>query len=428
MKIKPSSVVLVIALLFAAPLSAQVKFVDVTGNGASENEAIKMALVQALIQVNGASIESSTDISSEYEQVMTDIETAITASSSIKEEVKTATGGYISSYDLLEREDKSGEVIVKIRAYVLVYDPTNPNPGSRPRVVILPFYTKGAKIEADGLNLPTFADEMAMKTSAQLGEIGYFTIIEGSQLDPEIKKELNYSISADVDPTMQAKMGRLLSADYVVSGVITELATDKTKSNQTRAAIRGSMKITDAATGARVGIDSVFDMSYIGKELMTMYQNNRSLAGNPSTLCMLEATAYWGKHIEETLGPIEVFAIEKTKGKRGKAASWQFTLDNTSGKIAPGQIYDVFFASHETSRKGDKYLKVDAEGELSIEITSAQGRQASAKLHLLPGEKLSDEWLVEVLARLSATTDGNNGELANAEHHATKFVVAKRRM
>jgi curli biogenesis system outer membrane secretion channel CsgG len=420
MKIKLYSIILGIALLFAAPLSAQVKSVMVEGIGANENAAIKQALVQALISTKGASIQSSTTLSSDYKQVMTDVATAITASSSIEEDVKTATSGYISAYDLeTSKKNSDGETVVKIKAYVLEYDPTNPNPGGRPRVVILPFYTKGAKLEAEGLNVLTLSDEIAMNLSAQLGEVGYFTIIEGNQLDDAIKNELNYSISADVDPTMQAKMGRLLSADYVVSGVITELATNKTKSNQTRAIFRGSMKVTDAATGARVGIDSVFNMAYIGLELKKFYRDNDALGGNPSTLCKLESTAFWGKHIKETLGPVEVFDVEKTGGKRGKPASWQFTLDNTSGCIKAGQIYDVFFASHKTSRKGDEYLKVDAEGELSIKVASVDGRQASAVLYLLPGEKMSDKWIVPALTKLSATA---------SEKNATKFLVAKRRM
>ena len=236
MKAKLSYIILGIALFFAAPLSAQIKSVDVEGRGATQNEAIQEALVQAVGRVNGVQIDSQKEITSDFETTMDDVATEIRASSSVSENIKTATKGYISYYDLLSSSSDDGEVVVKIRAYGMVYDPTNPNPGSRPYVVIFPFTSKGAILNAEGLNREVLSDEIAKNLSQKLGEVGYFTIIEGADLDPKIRKELNYSTATGVDPDMQAKIGKIVSAAQTVAPLPSSNVSPILQSSATRAA------------------------------------------------------------------------------------------------------------------------------------------------------------------------------------------------
>jgi hypothetical protein len=214
---------------------------------------------------------------------------------------------------------------------------------------------------------------------------------------------------------MQSKMGKLLSADYVVSGVITELSTDKTKSNQTRAVFRGSMKITKAATGEHVGTTSVFNMAYIGGDLITVYKNEPEVGGNPSTLCMLKSTDFWAKHVEATLGPSKVCGLKLSRGRGKKAGSWSFTLTNSGGNVEPGQVLDVFIQEFELC--DGVQVPLLSQDLLSVKVTRSEGKFAFAKMHLLDDEEVED--FLETLSDLSKIV---------SDDKQSESVIAKRRL
>ena len=398
MKLNQALILLIMTLLTGS-LFGQVKSIEVEGRGANKNAAIQDALVLALKATKGVHIEANSVSESEYEKVMTDIATTCKAEKSLSENIKTATQGYITSFDILGdyKDSETNEVVVRVRAFVFEYDPTNPNPGSRPRVVVMPFDFRSATVKgpvrADGspeLNKSVLANEMSTMLISKLAEAGYFTIIEGSKISQSLKDELKYSEAAGVDPKMQAKMNRLLSADWVVSSTITEFIALPTKAgvSKSSASFRGSMKIVNAATGEQVGSGLTFRMSKSGIELHEALTADKSLDSNSSLLCMAESTDYFSAQVKSLLGPAKVCSVSKKRGRGAREGSWMFSLDNSAGIIEPNQIYDVFI--QEIVKRGDCFVPEMSEDLLSIKIDRADGNFAYGKIQLIGDEALED--------------------------------------
>jgi hypothetical protein len=360
------------------------KSIVVNGRGANQKAAIEDALAQALIATRGVQIVAQEDLASNSHKVRV-------------EDTKTTTGGYISSYDLLSSSrGDDGEVVVRICAFILT------NPGGRIRVAVLPFSIKGAKVDAEGIDLAVLSNEIALKLSEKLSEVGDFTIIEG--------------VSERVDPEIKNNFPGQFGADYIVSGVITELSTDFWQSPG-GVVFRGSMKITKVATGERIGRDSVFEMSYIGKELMAVYLTNRAVGANKLTLCVLESTAFWAKRVEVMLGAVtKVCALTTSSGRRGQDKNvWMFTLANDSGSIERDQVFDVFI--QDLDSHGGTQVTVLSEILLSVKVVGSEGNFASAKMHSIRGESIED--FLETLKNLDNIISDNR---------PGSSVIAKRRL
>lgn len=97
---------------------------------------------------------------------------------------------------------------------------------SKKRVAVLSFATAGIEHWWLGSNDPGLA--MSEYIVHELVNSGQYTVIEREQVD-KVFKEHNLSISGEVDPTQAVEIGKLLGAEYLIVGKLTEFMQSQAK-------------------------------------------------------------------------------------------------------------------------------------------------------------------------------------------------------
>jgi curli biogenesis system outer membrane secretion channel CsgG len=241
--------------------AAGTKTVEVvaTGFGATQEEAIRNGLAQAVAQVNGTSLKSrqATSTSSvsgvvansrgESESLNMEITSSVSA--------QTETSGYIHSYDILSMSHVEKGFEAKLRTSVYRYDA--PASSNRQRIALLPVKHAAGYQLFSYKRGSSLADSVGRSIENYLVQSRKFAVLTRQELD-EVQSELDL-ISSDLTSRVEkAKNGRLLGADYILipeivsaSGRVETKTIEVTGQKQTKAygSIALSIKVIVAATG-----------------------------------------------------------------------------------------------------------------------------------------------------------------------------------
>ncbi len=398
-------------VLVLAPAGMSQSLVEVQGAGVTRESAIFRGLVEALQQVNGTKLESNTAVKEFYEAVDTEEGSSETASTVTVEDVKARTDGFVRSYQILDEEElEDGTFQVKLRVAVLVYDPTNPRPGQRPTLAVLFFSQQaGGTISIPGEETGIrILEDFATLLGQEILDIGAFNLVEREYL-ASVMEEQDFIATDKVDPKEQAKLGQLLGADYVIQGTVSEFHIDSPSSGpqagsqgqskgprQTRGRVKAAIRITSVASGQQVAL-RVVDREMVGRDWVD--GGARDPGMYPSIL-LGRAVGEWREWIEANFGPVQLLCAPEKIRARGKA-KWRFVLDNPSGLLAPGQVFDLWTQDYCSGGGGSFWN--DQDEVCSIRVVRAEGRQAQAEIHLLEGESMEDmePWLEEVIASMA---------------------------
>ena len=234
---------LTVAALFCLGQAAFAQEVVVEGNGSDEASAVRDASRNAVEQVLGAQIRSTTQVNS---NVVT------------KDQIDTSSQGYVNHIDILERSTSGGVVHVRARVDV------ETDPAARqlnklmrhPTVGILPFQNKG--IVSKEWN----REDMNQVTGFVQN---YIQDLPFNPLERENMKALDdeaaLRTSGRVDTVSDIQTGRMRGAQYLLLGSImgvtarrseTSVAGAGTKRYQVTAMV--SMRLVDTETSEVVRI------------------------------------------------------------------------------------------------------------------------------------------------------------------------------
>lgn len=235
-------------LTFAQGL--QQKVVITEGNGKSEKDAIKDALVAAVSQVRGLAI-SSKEMISIRDQINNE---NATSSSDYKSKINTYTKGIVSQYEVLEvgQSKIPGYVSVKVRSTIPVYA-AGPQI-NRLRLAVVPL-TISQRI-SDKSSASQYAGNWMSSLEEGLVQSRRFAMLDRSFNDA-INKEISQYTSGQFSNSELARLGQRAGTDYLITGelrtyaiqdksVVNPLTGQKIPRSATQSEI--SLRIIDVAT------------------------------------------------------------------------------------------------------------------------------------------------------------------------------------
>ena len=211
-----------IGLLFVINISlAEISYVDINSKGkaARYEDAIKKALKDAVLKVNGVTLKTEASLEIIDKSLTTNDGSYTALGRNLNEKISEKSGGSIKSFDILnEYEDSNGLQVVEIRATVAKY--VLSKSANRKRMAIVPFRINLNEISIYGEtgfdDVESLRGYLNQEFTNYFVQTRKFTILD-REFDKEISTELsNLENSKNIED--QVKIGKKLFADYIIVG------------------------------------------------------------------------------------------------------------------------------------------------------------------------------------------------------------------
>ena len=222
----------VVAVVLSAPGETVTR--RVVGHGSTHDDAVRVGLVEAVRQVSGAALESTSSATLSAKDATassSDSSGAESSSSSsvsvqtLDEKTDTVTKGVVAGYTVLsESEDPdTGTWMIEMDVSVAVYKTPGLSPDSRRKLVILPFeavedYPVGGAMLAG----ETVSTDVSDRLITLFTQSRRFAIL--SRQDKDALEEEKALIVREAPAAEMAKIGQTLGADYILAGTVSQLA------------------------------------------------------------------------------------------------------------------------------------------------------------------------------------------------------------
>lgn len=217
---------LVSPLLFA--VETDTKVVETKGHGVNRDEAINMALKQAVAQVKGVAI-SSIDTNFRFRSASADIERTESGKRVEFDAVGVQTGGttlrtnmagLIKTYEVLN-EKKLDDGTYEVTLKVTVYDYESPDKTARLQLAVMPIRTLAATYQFGNITNPSLDTSrlFSQKLVTALTQTNKFAVLDREYMQ-EFARERNFLLSGDASLEEMAKLGEALGVDYMLVGTI----------------------------------------------------------------------------------------------------------------------------------------------------------------------------------------------------------------
>ncbi|MCK9988102.1 MAG: hypothetical protein AzoDbin1_04574 [Azoarcus sp.] len=304
---------------------------ETEGYGATQQEAVANALVEAVRQVRG----SAAGVDRSVEETMAVVAGAggmvIEKTTKPVQDVYTESRGFVRSYQVLEQRATDKSVYVRIRALVPSFESAISDAGKK-RIAVLPF-----RVTPDGYRLADHGDAMAF--SQRLAD--HLVTQMSTQQDVVVVNrdffaELGLEkavLGADAAPEELTKLGASVGADFLLVGRVQEARTETepgaygSKPKKTDE-IRLTWRMVEAATGKLLGAgDVAFDNLRKEKNRYSWTKRNDFEAGELFTALAQQVT---GAALAQEAEPADAMpaaptaapAIELTPGSSDKPLTW----------------------------------------------------------------------------------------------------------
>ena len=222
--------------VFADPNTTKTIVLETKGQGVNREEAIKKALQQAVAQAKGVAI-SSRDADFIYRSATADIDKKDSGGKRVEFDavsvetggtaIRTDIAGLVKTYEVLDEkkiDDNTYEVTLK----VWVYDYESPDKTARLGLAVMPIRTLTDSYRFGELAVSSFdvSRQFSQKLAAALTQTNKFSVLDREYI-MEFAQERNILLSGDSSLEEQAKLGEVLSVDYMLVGTITEAGIER---------------------------------------------------------------------------------------------------------------------------------------------------------------------------------------------------------
>ena len=213
------------------------------GYGATENEAVQDALIEALGQIKGKQIDA--EKLSETKRLIKDNKEDLTKSSNKK--ISEATSGFISSYKILKmKKTDDGLFKTKIKVSIAVYKKSKQL--DRRRLAVLPFRINNNIYNEDSIS---FIISWQKDLEEGLTQTRRFAMIDKSY-ENESNKEVSSYQNKQYNINEVARLGNKAGIDYMVIGTLENLANKNVSVGGKDVKLREvsiALRIIDIASG-----------------------------------------------------------------------------------------------------------------------------------------------------------------------------------
>ena len=211
--------ILILSSIFLFGASKTI-YLEVDGFGNSRDEAIRDALIEAIKQTKGVSIDSKKLFSKKLEQRSSSLNGNSTQKIKIAKvnnnKVREMTKGLINSYRVLNIDKiNANEYRAKLSVKLLKYISVGLSNKNRRKIAIIPFYGD-RKISS----------ELSQALTTDITQSRKFAVLDRTYTQ-KIQNELDLINSSKTPLSQKIKLGQKLGADYLLVGTIQNAKTSK---------------------------------------------------------------------------------------------------------------------------------------------------------------------------------------------------------
>jgi len=200
------------------------------GFGATAGEAVAEAMKLAILQVNGAAVQSST-VSAKYGlDVSLGYDAVSLRATAFADVVSQRSGGVIQNFKMVELQEPSEKVgnryKATIEAQIAKFTPSADL--QKIKVVVGPIRFDSASLPMGDRSVPSaeIAATLRQRVSDALVQTGRFAVLD-REFSPEIEQELDMISSGQAPSAELAKLSQAASADIVWSARVSSLAYNR---------------------------------------------------------------------------------------------------------------------------------------------------------------------------------------------------------
>ena len=331
----------------AEVISQEIKYIEVSafGEASVKEEAIKVALAQAISKVNGTSIDAKNILKKTTVSSNIDGEKKFASNKEMIREMKDATRGVVSSYEINNVIDlNNGLYRAEVTAKVAQLSLTS---GSRKKIAVLPMRVEVPEVKLSSLN--NTAQQLSRKfTQAVEDKIvssRRFTVLDREYVEQTLGEKSKILDNPLLPMEEVLRLSQNLVADLVVVGTVQNISyslqTKEFKTlNKTFTSPYGNValnfKIIDVATGQTKFSGTVMQR-FSAENFLSIYPD----ANLPDpTLAIAELVSLdISQDILTAIYPLIIVSVE------GQSV----TLNQGGDLISTGDKYEVF-------QKGEKLI------------------------------------------------------------------------
>lgn len=255
-------VALIISLNAEVVSKTTTKTANAKGFGASYQEALDSALINAIGKLNGIKMQSNTLVSTDLKKTNNKSE----LNKLYNEQISKKTGGRFDSYEVLrEKKSQNGyevEVLIKKSKTTKSYKTPGLDPNSRRKIAVMPGYSKHAYVYIDGKQVFSqyVADDITRRLVSALSATRKFSVLD-READHAYNSEAALISSEAAAKDEALKLGGVLGADYILVFSLDSFEVSKSKSANITAS-SGTKKELNATVYYRVIAFSTRQVKY----------------------------------------------------------------------------------------------------------------------------------------------------------------------
>lgn len=220
-----------IALLFILsfhPLfgATTITTIEVSGYGVNRDEALQNALIEALKQTKGVSIDSKKAFAKKLKQTNASVNgensRSMRVDSLSQSAVKEATKGLVNSYRIISsRQLSSREWEVRAVVKILNYKSPGLSVKNRRKIAIMPFYygQESFSIEGKRYSGAKLSSLVNQALTSDITQSRRFAVVDRTYVQ-DMANELGLIASKHTSLSEKVKLGNVLGADYLLVGTI----------------------------------------------------------------------------------------------------------------------------------------------------------------------------------------------------------------
>lgn len=371
--------------------------VTVTGFGATRDQALISALVNAAGKVEGVKVNAVQSLERDLIKIVSDSSAHGKQSASIEvtrqRGILTAAKAFVKSYDVLEQtQADDGSWKVKLKVVIPSFERRKTKLRT---MAILPFRVGGRGAASPAHK--KWVDGLANNLMAELTNSRKFRLLERTFL-AEYGSEVAELRSAETHPEDALRLGQKLGADYVIVGNLEDfdiVSISRTVYGSTQSqdslAEEIQYRLIEVATKEVVWVDT-YKRSYSSEQLAGLlgdsYFNQQGLAKKNAAMktIMADAADEMATIIVEAVYPIRVLDAEDLESivvSLGKAG------------LQPGQLLDVY-VDQKSFTDPDTGVSFKTAGKVvaTLEITDVDSNYSVARLVEGEGSRITKLALV----------------------------------
>lgn len=305
------------------------KTVEAKGAGKNRQEAIQMALLEAISKANGVKLDAETIANTASLDVSVGSKTTSASQEEFTSRLKKASKGYVGGWDVLQ--EKPGQEYSVVLTVEVLKVKKSADQTNRKTMAVLNFHASGDG-HVDGAVVPAAALSSGYRESllTYLTASRKFAIVDETFKNEVAAIKASNEIGNDVLEDIIAKADQL-GADYIAVGISDEMniSNNAIKVGDMSANVRkltGLLRLRIIKVSSRQTVLAAdFPLSKL--------KNVDMIGAHPESSMFDSAGKAMADRILETIYPIRVSGITE---------SGEVILDRGGESLKAGEIYDIF--------------------------------------------------------------------------------------